>query len=935
MLFDVDKTKMVNEEKREKELKKNSQTSLVWQEKAKIIPTLFLVEKNKYYYPFIEMSSLMDDPYLGYLYYDYPILTIISGERGIGKTSLLANKYVNSVNPKMCFIFNKDEYSLSLSSFLKQLLYKVEEILSLTHTNYSFESINDEKDIGDVFLKIFQLFIDNNFKGPLEVYVDNADEDFLSFLLNIQFKYLSAFKEKYYEKFPLRFFVIFNNDVVVPPICPMFDVSSRLQISRQEKADIKTHIISKIADSYKLNLSINMINSIVQKEDSSSPLYLKIIIHRLAFDKRYFNGEINEDHLVNVINNLPSKTIDLIAYLMDEVATLIGGDDMYKVLFCIGFSFKKVNKEDIKNIFSYMKWDFKDDVFDDVINLIGVISMYSEYTDTFYMDVIRDENSFSYLIIKEIHKRGLFKYLGSLSNYYMAKEDGYKYCDIILKLAFVRIDIALNDKNLDDEILERYMYYLLDVFNFVLDAFHKQNLGEKYTAIKVAEIISWAISKGFSKAILMFVGFANNFVSRHNEYIPLFKAFFYYMKTDYSSYNECKKVVDLFDLVFDQIEKTKYFGNYNNDFALWLKINFTIIKVKYFSISSFYSAKNELDNLVNYLKSQQIEIPTFYMMQIYCTYLIIAANSKDSHLLEDIFKGDILSYFNFNDPNNLHYLRKENLETIYKAKVYSLIALAYAKCYGDDKKNTFVPLVDKACEIFELYASDYELTHFNSTTFSALLSVESLATPMYKKDPFTLYNFRYDARKYYPNSYFVLEAEASYYYWKLMMEQCDDKREIYLKYLTRRRALAINSNLLEAYRLYILVYADFMEYVQDRPNIKFEYHLNKFFEAFKTFFDIAKKESDILDTLLPLGQFYESCRIHNCLYLAEKMNDMVKTKFNDQDDLFKNILAFLYKYYVLEEEVGEEALELLQTINSLDNNEKYIKIKFLFSYWDI
>ena len=77
-------------------------SSLPWQKRARIVPEYFFKEKSKNYFPFISTINEDEEVYLGYKYNEYPFLTIISGERGIGKTSKLAYLYETSKNEKMC-----------------------------------------------------------------------------------------------------------------------------------------------------------------------------------------------------------------------------------------------------------------------------------------------------------------------------------------------------------------------------------------------------------------------------------------------------------------------------------------------------------------------------------------------------------------------------------------------------------------------------------------------------------------------------------------------------------------------------------------------------------------------------------------------------------------------------------------------------------------
>ena len=914
-------------------------SSLPWQKRARIVPEYFFKEKSKNYFPFISTINEDEEVYLGYKYNEYPFLTIISGERGIGKTSKLAYLYETSKNEKMCFVYCKDQYSKCLTAFIKQLIYKIEDVLNLNHAVYNPSKTDKEKTLNETFNNLIKLLFKHHFEKPLEIYIDYADEKFLSFLLNIQFKYIRRYGEKYYPYFPLRFFIVFNNDVLLPPVNPFFDVSHRLIINRQYDVEVKKNITKKLLKEYKLPFDDDVINAIIIKEESSYPLYLKMVIHRLSYDYRFNNENIDpvasKNNLLELISRLPGNTKLLALYIVNEAESLCDKDEVYKVILCTAYSFKRMTKKDIKNIFKFMNWKFNEDAFDDIINLLSVIIQHSEYTDSFHVYTDNNPNSVAQYINDEIIKRSLTKYLGSLSNYYLNMSDDVSDAKTVLKLAFARIDLACRNKEINEELVNRHIDYLINVINHVLDVFERQNYSKKQTAEAIADIISWAIHKRYINSVLIFVCFANNFIKENPDYTPLFKGFFYYIKTDFSSSAECKKIVDFFDLVFNYIENSSIFGDYYNDFSLWLKIKFTIIKVRYFSIVLPRKAKKELDNLLTHFSSQGIKIPTFYMMQIYATYLIICINAKEKELFEDIFKENVFSYFPFDDPENLKYIKKDFLETIYRAKIYALIALALAKCYGEEKKLVFVPLLDRACETFEMNSDEYELTHFNSATYTALLLAECIATPMYNKDPFVLQSFRYDARKYYPNSYFVLEAEASYYYWRIMMEESDDKRDLYLKYLSRRCALADSSNLLEAHRLYILVYAEFMQYIEDFKDENFVLHLNKFYIALKKFISLCNDEDDMLDSLLVIGEFFEACRIHNKEEMTEKLYMQICNKFETSSELFKNILEYMYKYYVLEEESSSLALSILNDINASDIDKKYTKIKTLFSVFDI
>lgn len=916
-----------------------SASRMSWQKRARIAPEHYLLEKSKNYYPFINLSDDKFDPYKGYLYDEYPILTIISGERGIGKSSYLGLKFISSKNEKLAFVFKKDEYSLTLSSFIKQLIYKIETINNIKHRQYKNLKNESEKELNSVLAYLIELIniIDRN--KIIDVFIDRADQDLFSFLLTFQFRMLNTYGNEYYKFIPFRFYVVFDDYYHLPSVNALFDVSHRIEIIRQNDEEIKRNIIRTIVRSYKDKLFEEPIDEIIKKEDSSSPLYIKMIVHRLNHDNYYSNfdykGDDRKNRLVELVKQFPGNVKDLTIYLIEEIASRYDEVFLYRIIMCILYGFRRISKEEIKDMFMYMKWDFDDQMYEEISTLLSVIFAYSEYTDTMLMHLDGYDNTIASRLNNLIISKGYLKYLGSFSSYYLNNKDINKHRRIALKLAFVRIDLALRNKQLNQHDVDMWMSYLMDVFFKIEQDFRKDGYDVRSISILIAETISYAILNGFQDAILIFIAFANNVIKSNKQYEKLFKGYFYFIRTDFSYSSDVKKLTDFFDKVFYSIEQTDMFGDYRNDFALWLKIKFTITKVRYYSISSPYDAKKELDDLLNYFEKENIDLPSFYKMQIYSTYLIIIAKSKDKNMFEDVFKNNVFTYFPFDDPSNFIYLRKEELENIYKAKIYSLIALAMAACYGDDKKYIFVPLVDKACEIFESHQSDYELTHFNSATYTSLIEIEALATPMYNKDPYVLNSFRYDARKFYPNSYFVLEAEASYFYWLIMMENSDDnKKKYYKKYLSRRKALAKSSKLLEAQKLYINVYAEFIEFISEEKDEDLNFYLVDFYNGINDYFLLVNNDSDFYDVVLIIGQFFESARHKNRIDLGDKLYEYLYNKYKN-NQLILDCLKYLRNYYLYEEDVFELAENILLKLNNEPEKEKFQKMKSLLTYFEI
>lgn len=913
---------------------KNFNILTIWQKEASELITKYFNDKTKYYYPFINIDN--DDCFLGCLYDEFPLLTIITGDRGVGKSSLLAFNYNKDNNNKIGYIFYKNIYSACLSSFIKILIYKCEDVLLLKHKqyDYSLEDQNDElNELMDYLFNLMSLL--NDKKQFINVYIDNADENILSFLLNIQFVILKTKDEKYYKYIPFKFFIVFNNEYELPSINPFFDVSKRININIFNDEFNKKHLIKALINSYNVNFNECIIKALSEKKCFSSPLYFKLIIHRLVNDNYYNNSLQTEYEIINFINNIPSDIPQLIKYLIKEIASIYDEKFLYRLIMAIAYSFQKIKKEDIIKIFNFMKWDFLDDEYNIFHKLLNVLITYNDNDDIYYLYVSDNKNTISYFLNQLIKEKGYLKYLSSFSSYYLNNIGHKNGASVALKIAFVRLSLLMDENEVDDNNLSSLMNYLMELIFKIQDNLSALNMSQKEISTLIANNITFALINGFSNALKIFIGFMNNLSDANKDFAKLFKSYFYYMNTDYSSKENITKIINFFDDVFYLIENTSYFGNYHNDFALWLKIKFTILKVRYFSIVSPYNAKEELDKLLTLFKKQNIVLPSFYKMQIYATYLIIVNRSKDINLYKDIFKEDVFSYFNFNDPDNINYLRKEELESLYKAKIYSLISLALASVYGDSKKHLFVPLIDEACEIFEKHQTDYALTHFNSQTFTSLVEIEALATVMYQKDPYMLNCFRYDARLYYPSSYFILEAEASYFYWQIMMlDNEEEKKLLYLKYLSRRHALAVSSSFKEAYHLYITVYAEFLDFIIDDKNINHKYHIKKMKDALITYYKLSNNDRDFYDNIYIIAQLFENCLNHNEIEIGEQIYKYIKDKFKD-DNFVLDCLKYLKIYYLNGDNDFDLGKRLLEKINKQKNIEKYQKMKTLLSCYEI
>ena len=307
---------------------------------------------NKNYFVLNEASE--DDEYEYYFHSrfdDYPLLEIITGKEGSGRRTRLASKYFLACSKDkdsnnhfhIPYVVNLDELSSGQDTFAKYMFGFLN--ISNGEEEFSYDSLMEL--ISDLENTYFTFYI---------MECDKATLDFLKMIeANVpELKNIS--------------FVITTSDISDDPYFYPFPFAYHKKIDEIRPLNKKDsrEIINSVLKTKHKELSEIVIEKILEKENSSNPLYLSLIVERLMmldhddFAKIRKSGdgmvEINK-YMINLINHLGNDLKSLAKDIIKELIERINKDMLIHFISTMTSSFR-INVHAIEELFNRYNWPF-------------------------------------------------------------------------------------------------------------------------------------------------------------------------------------------------------------------------------------------------------------------------------------------------------------------------------------------------------------------------------------------------------------------------------------------------------------------------------------------------------------------------------------------------------------------------------------------------
>ena len=325
--------------------------SIPWQERCMRSADRWIREQN---------ASLAED--VANLELDYTasdaeegvMFSYITGPAGSGKTSMLGWLYTKYADETFLpYVCGLDQYSRTETQFAQVLLYKLEELAGVPHKDYSN---------AEFYTELLDDLLELQEKVPTcQVFLDNADEDFLAFLSYLEY----TFYTDDYQDFNLNFRVAVQEEL---PFYPFFYSSTKARCIQMVDEDASA-VLDGIVKSYHKELSAVVKEHILSKEQSRHGAYLRSIVKRLMIlDSQDFAAiramgdgmeNINR-YMLQIVDQASDDQNGILLELIDEAKDRINWEFVDRLLGVLAFVPVKLDQAEYRKMFTSLGWEFND-----------------------------------------------------------------------------------------------------------------------------------------------------------------------------------------------------------------------------------------------------------------------------------------------------------------------------------------------------------------------------------------------------------------------------------------------------------------------------------------------------------------------------------------------------------------------------------------------
>lgn len=297
-------------------------------------------------------SELFDSKDWEELTYDeLPLLEYIYGEVGSGRKTLLSLKYERAKKMGLAAIpyaSGFDEFTNGRECLRDVLCYKLEEYLEKEHQEeYRFEYLIQL--IGE---------LEESDKEPLHIFIANANHRDFQVIGYINANYLNLYK--------LSFHVQSNSQKEPAPL--PFNGHNKIIKVPLLQLEERSNFIKAIAKTKHKEISQVVIDKILEKADSCSPLYLSLIVERLLMlDHEDFQNirklgdgmEAINKYMLLIVEKCGSNIKDISKDLLKELVERTNPEMAKKIIAHLSAP-THLNQGGIEQFFKYYGWPYND-----------------------------------------------------------------------------------------------------------------------------------------------------------------------------------------------------------------------------------------------------------------------------------------------------------------------------------------------------------------------------------------------------------------------------------------------------------------------------------------------------------------------------------------------------------------------------------------------
>jgi len=400
-------------------------------------------------------------------------LILIKGESGSGKSTMMAKLAANTKERKLHvlpIVCGRSKNTFSYFDVWRQIVYYLEDLLNLPHREKKEYEHKPSSLAVDWIQVIAKLMHDCSKKltEPVVIFIDGVDK-------------LSSYRD-FQDLFRRLLAMLPKNAVFVVSCSDDFDASLkkskkinfRVFTLDDLDADEKKSVLDKLEASqhYQKELPSEVKNKLLSMPQSSNPLYLSMMYHRMVmldsddFREIMYLGDGIEGqtkYMLRLIEDAPDDIDGVAAMIMEEAASRINEELCNEVLRLIAVTRYGLREADFKYIFRK-----RNETDNTEFNMLDVHRLY-KYMRPYFYERSDGRINFAYEcfrsgILKKLSQQELkqlneevFALLGSLPDLNPVHKDEYVYfawkCNN--KLQFLRRIKSYNDEHSP----EKYLLY--------------------------------------------------------------------------------------------------------------------------------------------------------------------------------------------------------------------------------------------------------------------------------------------------------------------------------------------------------------------------------------------------------------------------------------------------------------------------------------------
>ncbi|MBQ2793681.1 MAG: DUF4062 domain-containing protein [Clostridia bacterium] len=373
----------------------NRDNGIPWQERAMNAAHRYFMEHSRHY---MDITPGSRAPLAGIYTDDYPLVTLIEGEEGSGKTAFISHEYreyyeADAEKVVIPFVKGLDTYSVHGASFFMVLLYAIEAKLGASHLEVDMN--DDEPSTRAAIVERIKELLPS-VTCPVVTVIDNCDYELYYDLFAGFYNSLPRTAEEYISEESvadnmLLLLAYSSRETAPVVVAPNFNFSETYIMDPLADEEKREFIKTVVRGRHK-ELSDVVIDRIVMKEESYLPLYIKLVVDRLLLlDSEDFANiramgdgmdNINK-YMISLVDEMAEDLEDITEELVKEAAQRIDRDFVYRVLGLITSFPIWLSEGFIKQFFERHGWHFNALDFAITVKTLGSFIAYNTETSAY------------------------------------------------------------------------------------------------------------------------------------------------------------------------------------------------------------------------------------------------------------------------------------------------------------------------------------------------------------------------------------------------------------------------------------------------------------------------------------------------------------------------------------------------------------------------